>query len=276
MFQLLEDLFGHDGRFTAIDAACGPAPSAGACSNASRRRGGGAGRRRHAAGDRAYGAGRLRRTGPRGGVRPHRSRLDRTGRRSARVPRRRTARGAALPPRCTGCRPPNSPGSTPRPANCSPRRRAAERRPHALRPTLAGTRGIVPEAPRAGPPGFRGQRRGQLGRLVATRRADPRLAPLKAQRDAHFARRPLRRQRRRRLLARFPSRRPAPGGLRRGRHGLAAVGQLRGLRPPRPGLIRRHPGTGNTSNGTRAIRRTLTQINAGSASLARIHNILLF
>ncbi len=32
-----------------------------------------------------------------------------------------------------------------------------------------------------------------LGRLVATRRADPRLAPLKAQRDAHFARRPLRR-----------------------------------------------------------------------------------
>lgn len=96
------------------------------------------------------------------------------------------------------------------------------------------------------------------------------------------ARRPFRaapaqaRQRRRRLLARFPSRRPAPGGFRRGRHGLAAVGQLRGLRPPRPGLIRRHPGAGNTSNGTRAIRRTLTQINAGSASLARIHNILLF
>ncbi|MCR3828588.1 hypothetical protein K3Z89_23960, partial [Pseudomonas aeruginosa] len=59
-------------------------------------------------------------------------------------------------------------------------------------------------------------------------------------------------------------------------HGLAAVGQLRRLRPPRPGLIRRHPGAGNTSNGTRAIRRTLTQINAGSASLARIHNILLF
>lgn len=28
---------------------------------------------------------------------------------------------------------------------------------------------------------------------MATRRADPRLAPLKAQRDAHFARRPLRR-----------------------------------------------------------------------------------
>lgn len=25
MFQLLEDLFGRDGRFTAIDAACGPA-----------------------------------------------------------------------------------------------------------------------------------------------------------------------------------------------------------------------------------------------------------
>lgn len=24
MFQLLEDLFGRDGRFTAIDAACGP------------------------------------------------------------------------------------------------------------------------------------------------------------------------------------------------------------------------------------------------------------
>ena len=39
MFQLLEDLFGRDGRFTAIDAACGPGSPAGACSNASRRRG---------------------------------------------------------------------------------------------------------------------------------------------------------------------------------------------------------------------------------------------
>ncbi len=29
-------------------------------------------------------------------------------------------RRCSLPPRCTGCRPPNSPGSTPRPASCSP------------------------------------------------------------------------------------------------------------------------------------------------------------
>ena len=177
MFQLLEDLFGHDGRFTAIDAACGP---------------GSLGRRllerfpaaRVVALDAdvmlleiARGAGRLRRTGPRGGVRPHRSRLDRTGRRSARVPRRRTARGAALFHRVAlavarRTRRVLRPGRR----TARPRRRAAERRPHALRPTLAGTRGIVPEAPRAGPPGFRGQRRGQLGRLVATRRADPRLA----------------------------------------------------------------------------------------------------
>ena len=148
--------------------------------------GGGAGRRRHAAGDRAYGAGRFRRAGPRGG-RPHRSRLDRTGRRSARVPRRRTARGAALFHRVAlavarRTRRVLRPGRR----AARPRRRAAERRPHALRPTLAGTRGIVP-APRAGPPGVRGQRRGQLGRLVATRRADPPAGPAEG-----AARRPFR------------------------------------------------------------------------------------
>ncbi len=85
MFQLLEDLFGRDGRFTAIDAACGPGPRPAPARTLPGGAGGGAGRRRHAAGDRAYGAGRFRRAGPRGGVRPHRSRLDRTGRRSARV-----------------------------------------------------------------------------------------------------------------------------------------------------------------------------------------------
>lgn len=279
MFQLLEDLFGRDGRFTAIDAACGP---------------GSLGRRllerfpaaRVVALDADVMLLEIARTALAGfaeRVRVVECDLTDPG---------WTERVAEARESLAGERPAALLSSTAlhwlSPAELAgfyaqagellaPRRRAAERRPHALRPTLAGTRGIVPEAPRAGPPGVRGQRRGQLGRLVATRRADPPAGPAEG-----AARRPFRaapaqaRQRRRRLLARFPSRRPAPGGLRRGRHGLAAVGQLRGLRPPRPGLIRRHPGTGNTSNGTRAIRRTLTQINAGSASLARIHNILLF
>lgn len=121
MFQLLEDLFGRDGRFTAIDAACGP---------------GSLGRRllerfpaaRVVALDadvmlleiaRTALAGFAERVrvvecdltdpaGPNGSPK-------RASPSPANGPRR-----CSLPPRCTGCRPPNSPGSTPRPANCSP------------------------------------------------------------------------------------------------------------------------------------------------------------
>lgn len=194
MFQLLEDLFGRDGRFTAIDAACGP---------------GSLGRRllerfpaaRVVALDadvmlleiaRTALAGFAERvrvvecdlTDPGWTERVAEARESLAGERPAALLFHRVALAVARRTRRV-----LRPGRR----AARPRRRAAERRPHALRPTLAGTRGIVPEAPRAGPPGFRGQRRGQLGRLVATRRADPRLAPLKAQRDAHFARRPLRR-----------------------------------------------------------------------------------
>ena len=238
--------------------------------------GGGAGRRRHAAGDRAYGAGRFRRAGPRGGVRPHRSRLDRTGRRSARVPRRRTARGAALSTALHWLSPAELAGF------------------YAQAGELLAPGGVLLNADHMRYdrrwPGLAELSRKHRERVLQASVASgadswedwwQRAAQIPGWPAEGAARRPFRaapaqaRQRRRtaRSISISPpcARRASPRPPRSGSSWTTTSSSPASPRPDTPS-----PGRGNTSNGTRAIRRTLTQINAGSASLARIHNILLF